>query len=107
MTTAGPKTTPRAAGTPLGPCPAITVTAPGRAAHIQLRTVTSEEGEKEVEDVEMNKKTLLAMIAEVELITSDMEVEGGEEFEVAAITMEEDTEEDEGKDIKKVQQWGI
>ncbi|KAG5724953.1 hypothetical protein E4T56_gene12435 [Termitomyces sp. T112] len=62
----------------------------------QLRTIASKEREKEVEDVEMRKKTPLAMIAEAELATSDMEVEGGEEFEAAAIAMEKDTEEDKG-----------
>ncbi|KAG5350261.1 hypothetical protein C0989_011870 [Termitomyces sp. Mn162] len=70
----------------------------------QLRTIASKEREKEVEDVEMREKTPLAMIAEAELATSDMEVEGGEEFEAAAIAMEKDTEEDKGEDNKKVQQ---
>ncbi|KAG5335220.1 hypothetical protein C0989_001802 [Termitomyces sp. Mn162] len=56
----------------------------------QLRTVASKEGEKEMEDVEMREQTLLAMIAEAELVASNMEVKCEEEFEAAAIDMEED-----------------
>ncbi|KAG5719134.1 hypothetical protein E4T56_gene11872 [Termitomyces sp. T112] len=71
----------------------------------QLRTVTSEEGEKEVEDVEMREETLLVMIAEVKPVVSSRAVESEEEVEAEAIDVEED-EDKENKDEERVRQQG-
>ncbi|KAG5341614.1 hypothetical protein C0989_008889 [Termitomyces sp. Mn162] len=60
------------------------------------------EGEEEMEDVEIREKTPLAMIAEVEPATSNMEVKGKEEFKARAVDADEDKNKDEGKDEEKV-----
>ncbi|KAG5334997.1 hypothetical protein J132_04806 [Termitomyces sp. J132] len=63
--------------------------------------VTSKEGEKEAEDVEMRETTSLAMVAEVKLAASDIKVESKEEFEAGVVDIDED--ENEGEEEAKVQ----
>ncbi|KAG5735073.1 hypothetical protein E4T56_gene20512 [Termitomyces sp. T112] len=54
------------------------------------RTVASEEGEQEAEDVEMREMTPLSTVAEVEPMASRGEVEGEGEGEAEAIEVNED-----------------
>ncbi|KAG5349841.1 hypothetical protein C0989_001642 [Termitomyces sp. Mn162] len=61
------------------------------------RTVASEEGEQEAEDVEMRETTPLATVAEVEPMASRGEVEGKGEGEAEAIEVNEDAVKDEEK----------
>ncbi|KAG5726198.1 hypothetical protein E4T56_gene14760 [Termitomyces sp. T112] len=61
----------------------------------QQKTVASEEGREEQEDVEMREKTPLVTVTKVKLVVSGGEVEGKQEVEEEAMEVEKAKESNE------------